>query len=139
MTAFMQIHADTNQAQQEFGFTLNLNPMTSAQWRVRQYTDSNGEAYEDAVPWMAVAGSGPQVALIPINKNAVKAGGNTIMELRLSSAIGSAKLNGATEALSPYIYITSWVPETRLARVCDDKDNYRFGFNGKEKDNEVKE
>ncbi len=137
MTAFMQIHADTNQAQQQFGFTLNLNPMTSAQWRVRQYTDSNGEAYEDAVPWMAVAGSGPQVAWIPINKNAVKAGGNTIMELRLSSAIGSAKLNGATEALSPYIYITSWVPETRLARVCDDKDNYRFGFNGQEKVNEI--
>src|SRR5690606_35298 len=35
-------------------------------------------------------------------------------------------------------FITELVPENRVVRICDERDNYRFGFNGQEKDNEVK-
>lgn len=137
LTMFMQIHADTNQENQEFGFTLQLNDSTTAEWCVRQYSDSTGESYSNAVSWQSVTNSGIQSVQIPINKAAVTAGGITLLQLRLSAVSGNAKLNGSTIALLPYTYVTTWVPETRLARICDDKDNYRFGFNGQEKVNEI--
>ena len=39
---------------------------------------------------------------------------------------------------TPYTYHTVLVAENHVVTICDEKDNYRFGFNGMEKDNEVK-
>jgi len=62
-----------------------------------------------------------------------------------TSGGGTAKLkivsyNGATPIINvrPSTWVTTWVPQTVLTTVCNGmEDRYRFGFNGKQKGNEI--
>lgn len=141
VTAYFVIHPDTSQTDQELGFDLTLPEDCYMRMRVRQYTGT-GEEYDEAVSWTSVDMSGAQQLLVPMDKAAVAAGGKTILELEFNSAMGGdfpANQNEPDVFIrNYYTKITHYVPHTRIAYVCDEKDNYRFGFNGMEKDNEAK-
>jgi RHS repeat-associated protein len=82
---------------------------------------------------------GQQQYNIQLNQAAIAAGGKTLMELRFTKLDGGTfAQNVVAQVWSPWKYVTSYVPESRVARVCDGKENYRYGFNGMEKDNETK-
>lgn len=138
VSAYLQIHADATQDMQEVGFDLDLNDECRAEVRVRQYM-GEGEEYEEALSWMPIDASGHYQLQVPVNHAAVLAGGNTLLELRFISLHGGNFTEGrAVLFRNYYTYISHYVPQTRIATICDEKDNYRFGFNGMEKDNEPK-
>lgn len=83
---------------------------------------------------------GAQQLLVPMDKAATAAGGKTILELEFNSSAGGnfpAYEGPNVYIRNYYTKITHYVPTTRIAYVCDEKDNYRFGFNTQEKVNEV--
>jgi RHS repeat-associated protein len=70
---------------------------------------------------------------------AIAAGGPTFLEYR-TTHLGSGPFPPTTSVsyrLTLYIHKV-YEPRDVLVTICDEKDNYRFGFNGMEKDNEVK-
>gem|GEM_PF-6703018 len=138
VTAFFIIHPDTNVTNQEVGFDLDIPDDVYAEVRVRQYHGSTGEEYDEALGWMAIDMSGGQQLSVPMNKTAINAGGKTILELRFNSA-SAADFPGdvITGVRNFYYKITHYEPQTRIATICDEKDNYRFSFQGIEKVNEV--
>ncbi|WP_192347925.1 RHS repeat domain-containing protein [Algoriphagus sp. Y33] len=139
VTTYFQVHADTNQTEQEIGFDLTLPVDCYVDMRVRQYYTGTGEEYYDAVTWTQVDMSGAQQVLVPIDKTSVAAGGKTILELRFNTTTAADFPGDVGGVMRNFYYkITHYEPKTHIAIVCDEKDNYRFGFWAGEKDNEIK-
>ncbi|HTM65468.1 MAG TPA: RHS repeat-associated core domain-containing protein [Flavipsychrobacter sp.] len=139
ITSYFQLHPDTSQSEQQFGFGMELNEECQVEMRVRQYYNSNEGEYYEPIKWTTIRTGGDQNFVLPVDKNAVKAGGKTILELKYSSSNGdNFAQNIQVSVLTPWMHYYQIVPETRVVTICDEKDNYRFGFNGKEKDNEPK-
>ena len=138
VSAFMHIQADTNLEAQEVGFELDLPENVYAELCVRQYVDT-GEEYTNVVAWTTINTSGAQSFMVPINKAYVQAGGPTILQMTFRT-IGNVNLGTgtATQWKNYYTYLSHYVSQTHIATICEEKDNYRFGFNGQEKDNEIK-
>ncbi|WP_192347928.1 hypothetical protein [Algoriphagus sp. Y33] len=138
VTTYFQVHADTNQTDQEIGFDLTLPGDCYVDMRVRQYYTGTGEEYYDAVTWTQVDMSGAQQVLVPIDKTSVAAGGKTILELRFNTTTAAEFPGGVGGVMRNFYYkITHYEPKTHIAIVCDEKDNYRFGAQTQEKVNEV--
>ena len=138
VSAYMHIQADTNLEAQEVGFELDLPENVYADMRVMQFVDT-GEEYINAVAWTSITTSGAQSFMVPINKAYVKAGGPTMLQMTFRT-VGNVNLGTgtATQWKNYYTYLSHYVSQTHIATICEEKDNYRFGFNGKEKDNEAK-
>ena len=138
VSAFMHIQADTNLEAQEVGFELDLPENVYAELCVRQYVDT-GEEYTNVVAWTTINTSGAQSFMVPINKAYVQAGGPTMLQMTFRT-VGNVNLGTgtATQWKNYYTYLSHYVSQTHIATICEEKDNYRFGFNGKEKDNEAK-
>ena len=138
VSAYMHIQADTNLEAQEVGFELDLPENVYAEMCVRQYVDT-GEEYTNVVAWTTINTSGAQSFMVPINKAYVQAGGPTILQMTFRT-IGNVNLGTgtATQWKNYYTYLSHYVSQTHIATICEEKDNYRFGFNGQEKDNEAK-
>src|SRR5690606_33753436 len=67
------------------------------------------------------------------------AGYPTLLEFQFMTADRPQfALGTGTEISDIRIQFTKWVLESRLVRACEEGEDYRFGFNGQEKDNEVK-
>ena len=65
--------------------------------------------------------------------------GKTIIELKMTTTNGLPFGSGANVVLTnPWTIQTVLVPQNHVATICDGGDDYRFGFNGKENDNEIK-
>ena len=65
--------------------------------------------------------------------------GKTIIELKMTTTNGLPFGSGANVVLTnPWTIQTILVPQNHVATICDGGDDYRFGFNGQEKDNEMK-
>jgi len=139
INAYLQLHMDTAQTTQQFGFDITLPDAVRAEMRVRQYNSSGTEEYSEPLRWTTLNGSGAHQASITVNKTAVLAGGKTLLEFKFSTLNGASFSNGnGVSVTAPWTTKTQLVPENRVVTICDEKDNYRFGFNGQEKDNEVK-
>lgn len=139
ITSYFQLHPDTSQSEQQFGFGMELNEECQVEMRVRQYYNSDEGEYYEPIKWTTIRTGGDQNFVLPVDKNAVKAGGRTILELKYSSSNGdNFAQNIQVSVLTPWMHYYQIVPETRVVTICDEKDNYRFGFNGQEKDNEAK-
>lgn len=139
ITSYFQLHPDTTQSEQQFGFGMELNEECQVEMRVRQYYNSDEGEYYEPIKWTTIRTGGDQNFVLPVDKNAVKAGGKTILELKYSSSNGdNFAQNIQVSVLTPWMHYYQVVPETRVVTICDEKDNYRFGFNGQEKDNEAK-
>ena len=107
--------------------------------RVRQYTGA--EEYYDAVQWTVINTSGAQQLLVPVDKAAIAGGGKTIFEMSFNAVADGTFTDDPglnVNLKNYYTVITHYTPQTRIATICDEKDNYRFGFNSHEKDNELK-
>ena len=142
ITSFLHLHMDTSVQTQQFSFGLDLgrnasgNP--SAQVRVRQYYSDSTEQYRELVQWRSVTNNGASL-LVPVDKQLILAGGKTVVEWKFNSSDGKSFASGTTvKIIRPWTVRTQWVAANVVVRICDEKDNYRFGFNGMEKDNEVK-
>ncbi|HTN46376.1 MAG TPA: RHS repeat-associated core domain-containing protein [Flavipsychrobacter sp.] len=141
MSAYLQLHADTNVGEQAIGFNIpELNPENYVvEVRIRQYDGEGSPEFTEAIGWTELSTIGSQTIIMPVNKIAVQDGGNTVLELRVRSNDGMPFANGLKFMVeTPFAYITKLVPVNHIATICDDDDNYRFGFNGQEKDNEIK-
>jgi len=67
------------------------------------------------------------------------AGYPTLLEFQFMTADRPQfALGTGTEISDIRIRFTKWVIESRLVRACEEGEDYRFGFNGMEKDNEPK-
>ena len=65
--------------------------------------------------------------------------GKTIIELKMTTTNGLPFGSGANVVLTnPWTIQTVLVPQNHVATICDGGDDYRFGFNGIEKVNELK-
>lgn len=74
-----------------------------------------------------------------VPKGYVMAGYPTLLEFQFMTADRPQfTLGTGTEISDIRIQFTKWVLESRLVRACEEGEDYRFGFNGMEKDNEVK-
>lgn len=138
VSAFVHIHADTTVEAQDVGFDLDLPQDVIAEVRVRQYVDTS-EEYVEALTWSTISQSSAVSLTVPINKAYVKAGGPTLVEMRFSK-VGNVPMDPGTftEWKNYWVKLTHYEPQTRVVQICEEKDNYRFGFNGQEKDNEAK-
>jgi hypothetical protein len=75
---------------------------------------------------------------IPLNPIALKANGNIIFELSMSMSNNTMFPYNAILSLKRFnINTMIYAPETRVVTICDEKDNYRFGYTGGEKLNEI--
>ncbi len=110
------------------------------QVRVRQYYERNGASYYVLRDWVEVNGAGEQTLDIPVDSYRVAGKGRTYVEWRFARRGGGSGVfvdkgidlrNVRMEELK-----VGWY--TKTVYSCEEEDNYRFGFNGKEKDNEVK-
>ena len=64
--------------------------------------------------------------------------GKTIIELKMTTTNGLPFGSGANVVLTnPWTIQTLLVPQNHVATICDGGDDYRFGFNGQEKVNEI--
>ncbi len=137
VSTYLQLHMDATQTSQELGFEIDLPAGVYAQARIRQYTGSGDEYYE-SVEWSTIETSGPQEIHVPVDELALAAGGKTLLEIQYFGASGTFPLGGPEVfTYNYYLYVKTYKPETHVVRVCDEKDNYRFGFNKQEKVNEV--
>ena len=127
-------------AQQQVGFTLELGQGFQAQMRVRQYYNNSEDLFYDVVSWKNITTGGAQSLTINVDKNAVANAGKTILEVKFLPPRGQQTFPRNTTPIidRPWLTNTTLVPENRVVTVCDEKDQYRFGFNGMEKDNEAK-
>lgn len=139
VSAYLQLHMDTSQQDQELGFEIDLPPDVYAEARVRQYYDTTDEYYE-SVPWTTFNFSGQQSMVVPVDAQATNNGAKTLFELRLGSTNGTANHPAGTGVVmrNYYLYISHYNTESRITTICDEKDNYRYAFNDMEKDNEPK-
>ena len=86
---------------------------------------------------MLLANNGASL-LVPVDKQLIMAGGKTVVEWKFNSSDGKSFASGTTvKIIRPWTVRTQWVAENVVVRICDEKDNYRFGFNGQEKVNEI--
>src|SRR5690554_4189653 len=66
------------------------------------------------------------------------AGYPTLLEFQFMTADRPQfALGTGTEISDIRIQFTKWVLESRLVRACEEGEDYRFGFNGQEKVNEI--
>jgi len=73
-----------------------------------------------------------------VPKGYVMAGYPTLLEFQFMTADRPQfALGTGTEISDIMIQFTKWVLESRLVRACEEGEDYRFGFNGQLKDNEV--
>jgi hypothetical protein len=106
--------------------------------RVRQYYSSSRDDYYDLMRWTRLYTGGLQQFTVDVDKNSVKAGGKTVLEFKVTSGNGLAFASGTLMTINaPWTYQTILIPENHVVTVCDEKDGYRFGFNGQMKDDEV--
>ena len=138
--AFHHLHMDTNMAQQQVGFNLELGDGFQAQMRVRQYYNNSEDLFYDIVSWQNITTGGAQSLTINVDKNSVANAGKTILEVKFLPPRGQQTFPRNTTPIidRPWLTNTTLVPENRVVTICDEKDQYRFGFNGMEKDNEAK-
>jgi hypothetical protein len=128
VSLFMPIHADSSQETQEVGFILTLPAGTEADYRVRQYIGT-GEEYVEAMGWSTITESGTVTLLVPVNHAAVTAGGKTFLEVGFrTTAGGNFPTHIGAAMRNYYTYISHYEPQTQIATICDEKDNYRFGL-----------
>ena len=122
LSLYLPFGIDTG-GSQVLGFGIGMLPAgVRLEARVRHYgADSSSEEYTEPVRWRNVR-AGEQV------------------ELRFSAEGGAGKFGSGrrVEIRDPWIEKTEWTTESRLVTLCEEKDKYRYGFNGMEKDNEVK-
>ena len=136
--AYMQLHMDTGSVSQRFEYGVVLEEDMIMDVRVRQYQGTGSEEYEELLPWQSYEQSGSYGLDVPVSRDAVLAGGNTLVEYRFRSLSGEAFGIGKKLKLKDLEMIKyEWVAENRLVTVCEDDDKYRFGFNGQMKDNEI--
>jgi RHS repeat-associated protein len=138
ITAYMQLHMDTSQTDQLFEWDMEIEEDCEVQVRVRQYADSTTDEYYELVGWGDV-NSGPQTLYVGVDKTAVLAGGYTVLEFMVNAAgLGNFATNQRLNIYTPFTHFNQLVPQNVVTKVCDDDGDYRFGFNGQEKDNEIK-
>ena len=80
--AFHHLHMDTNMAQQQVGFNLELGDGFQAQMRVRQYYNNSEDLFYDIVSWQNITTGGAQSLTINVDKNSVANAGKTILEVK---------------------------------------------------------
>ncbi len=110
-----------------------------AQVRVRQYYEGGGASYYALLDWQNVEGEEQQLN-IPIDRERVGQGGRTYVEWRFAKRGGGSGTFGDKKIDLRNIKAEEkkWGWYTKTVYSCEEEDNYRYGFNGKEKDNEVK-
>ena len=139
ISSYMHLHLDTGLRTQDFGFEMNLPANVVGEMRVRQYDMAGSERYSDAIRWTRLNNTGLQNCTLAVDKSAVSNGGKTLIEWKFTTPNGSAFPNGTNIAIKkPWLSQYQWTNVNQVVTVCDEKDGYRFGFNGMEKDNEVK-
>jgi len=140
ISAYMVLPADTTQESQNLGLMVErLCSECAIAARVRQYYGGNREDFYDLLDWTSLSVSVDNELTISVDKPAVQAGGKTILELKMTSSNSLPFVSGAKVVLTnPWTIQTLLVPQNHVATICDGGDDYRFGFNGQEKDNEVK-
>lgn len=138
LTACLLLHADTAQETQQFGFDFTTNGAYRLDVRVRQYDSAATEEYHELMGWTAVTTGGHQQYTISTDKHSVLKGGKTILEFKVTSGNGASFATNTMITVGyPWTYQTVLVPENHVVTVCDEKDNYRWNYNGIEKVNEV--
>lgn len=61
---------------------------------------------------------------MPVDKVAVGAGGNTLLEMRFVLNTGAVFPSGTTADINTYyIYVTHYTPQTLITTICDEKNN----------------
>lgn len=139
VTAYFNLHADTTQADQDFYFGTELADEAELQMRVRQYNNgSNDATYYDAVEWTNITTSGQQHFSLHVDKSAARNSGRAVLEFKFTTHSSTFPNGTRVAILTPIATRYTLQPVNSVATICDEKDNYRFGFNGQEKDNEAK-
>jgi len=139
ISAYMVLPADTTQESQNLGLMVErLCSECAIAARVRQYYGGNREDFYDLLDWTSLSVNVDNELTISVDKAAVQAGGKTILELKMTSSNSLPFVSGAKVVLTnPWTIQTLLVPQNHVATICDGGDDYRFGFNGQEKVNEI--
>ena len=127
---------------QVLGFTMGMLPAgVQLEARVRHYSSTaDDDNYEEVLGWRPVHQGEPvQLRFDPSSIVNGSVDSRLVAELRFSTERGAPQFaTGMRVGIqNPWTEKTEWVTETRLVTLCEEKDKYRYGFNGQEKDNEV--
>jgi hypothetical protein len=77
--------------------------------------NSDGEEYYEPIKWTTIRTGGDQHYVLPVDKNVVKAGGKTILELKYSSLNGdNFAQNIQVSVLTPWMHYYQVVPGVRI-------------------------
>src|SRR5690606_18995758 len=144
---YFLLHPDPGQSHYPVNLDMDLPEDVYMDYRVRQYEDSSSELYTEAVPWTSVSSSGTANIMVPVNPGAIRSGGRTVLELVYRTTHSGSfpvytestpNASRTTIRVISHEVNLSYETKTLLTYVYEDKEDYRFGFNGQEKDNEIK-
>ncbi|MDI9318910.1 MAG: RHS repeat-associated core domain-containing protein [Phycisphaerales bacterium] len=137
--SYLHLHPDTAQAIQGLSISISHSPGVMVEARIRQYAGAGLSRYSTPQDWQTIPSGQPYSIDFSTDHAAIAAGGATLLEYRTSPVGAGAfvPLSAVTYGATLHI-LSEYTPRDVLVTICDEKDNYRFGFNGQEKDNEAK-